>query len=135
MTDKFLPNYYKKIIIPIAVLLILCLTFSNPLAGFFKLEENIFNWILKDLILICFTALIFTQEKMESPRIQKLRIKKLVEALGFGVIVVIYDSLSAIFYWSESFEMKSSYEFLILIISYYHIIFFISKNIKQVKRA
>ncbi|CAM4303915.1 hypothetical protein [Gillisia hiemivivida] len=135
MNEKLLPNSLRKIVLAILLFLIIGLVFSDPIADYINLEVIRLNWILKDFILLSLIVFVFSKEKIETPRIQKIRAKKLIESLGFGVVVVIFDSLSAIFYSGDSFEMKSSYEFLILIFSYYLLSFYISKNIKEVAKA
>jgi hypothetical protein len=135
MNEKLLPNSLRKIVLPILLFLIIGLVFSDPIADYINLEIIRLNWILKDLILLSIIFFVFSKEKIETPRTQKIRAKKLIDSLGFGVVVVIYDSLSAIFFSGDSFEMKSSYEFLILIFSYYLLSFYISKNIKEVAKA
>ncbi len=135
MNEKLLPNSLKKIVLPIILIFIIGLVFSDPLADFMNLEVIRLNWILKDFILLSLILFVFSKEKIETPQIQKIRSKKLIDSLGFGVVVVIYDSLSAIFFSGESFEMKSSYELLILIFCYYLLSFYITKNIKEVAKA
>ncbi len=135
MNEKLLPNSIRKIVLPILLFLILGLVFSAPLADFINLEEIRLSWVFKDLILLSIIAFVFSKEKNETSHVQKIRIQKLIECLGFGVVVVIFDSLSAIFYSQESFEMKNSYELLLLIFSYFLISFYITKNIKKVAKA
>ncbi len=135
MNEKLLPNSLKKIVLPIILIFIIGLVFSDPVADYMNLEVIRLNWILKDLILLSLIVFVFSKEKIETPRTQKIRAKKIIESISFGIVVVIFDSLSAIFYSENSFEMKSSYELLILIFSYYLLSFYITKNIKEVAKA
>lgn len=133
MEKKLLPNYSKKFALPAAVICIVSLIFTGPLAASIQVDENVVEWILKDLLLLSLVVIVLSREKEETQEIHKIRIRGLIEAIGFGVVVLIYDSVSNIFYQNGLEEMRSGYELMLMMLSYYLFFFFIKKNIKPAR--
>ena len=133
MKTKLLPNYSKKIALPVAVICIVSLIFTGPLAASIQVNGSVLEWIINDLLLLSLIAMVFSREKEETLVIRKLRIRKLIEAVGFGVVVLIYDSVSNIFYQDGLEEIKSGYELILMMLVYYLFFFFIKKHSKPAR--
>lgn len=135
MQEKLLPNYSKKIAFPIGILCIIGLFFIRIWPDSLLIDEHVTDWIFKDLLLVSLVVMILSREKEESPAIHETRYRELLNALTFGVIIVIYDSVANFFYSNGFEEMRSGYELLLMMLIYYLFSFFIRTKIKDPSRT
>lgn len=131
MQEKLLPNYSKKIAFPIGILCLIGLSFIRIWPDSLLIDEQVTDWIFKDLLLVSLVVMILSREKEESSAIHKTRYRELLNALTFGVIIVIYDSVANFFYSNGFEEMRSGYELLLMMLIYYLFSFFIRTKIKD----
>ncbi len=83
----------------------------------------ILEWIFKNILLVSLLVLVFSKEKTESQKINTIRFQQSRNALGFGVFVIVLDSLSEIIFWDGNFEMKTGFTIMVMVLLYYLIIF------------
>jgi hypothetical protein len=124
MTEKLLPNYSKKIALTIGIISIFSLIFNYFLgSNLIEIEPIIIEWTFKNIFLVSLLVLVFSKEKTESKEINTIRFQQLRNAVGFGVFIIVMDSLSEIIFWNGNFEMKSGFRIMIMILLYYLILF------------
>lgn len=124
MTEKLLPNYFKKIALTIGIISIFTLIFNYFLGFNIKeIEPTILEWIIKNIFLVSLLVLIISKEKTESQKINTIRFQQFRDAVGFGVFVIVLDSLSEIIFWDGNYEMKSGFTIMVMVLLYYLIIF------------
>ena len=129
MKEYLLPNHYKKIAFVLGLIALASLIFQYLLTDVLIIEPTRLEWIIKDIILISLLGLTFSKEKNESKKIKELRLKDLKGALGFGVFVLIFDSVQELIFWDGNYEMKSGYEIMAGILLF-HLIFFTYRKSK-----
>ena len=132
---NLLPNYLKKIALTIGIVALTTLISNAVYPEVLNIEKSKLTWILKILILASLLTMVFTKEKNETEKISQLRLKNILDSVGFGVAFYIIDTISELIFSDGKYEMKSGYEMLIIILFYYIVTFFIKKNIKTVARA
>ncbi|MCY2686775.1 hypothetical protein [Salinimicrobium sp. TH3] len=124
MTEKLLPNYSKKIALTIGLISIFTLILIFSLGSNIKeIDPTILEWIFKNIFLVSLLVLVFSKEKKESLKINNIRLQQTRDALGFGVVVIVLDSLSEIIFWDGDFEMKSGFTIMVMVLLYYLIFF------------
>ena len=123
MTDKLLPNYYKKIGLTVAGVSLFLLIINTPYLKFYNFNPEILDWILKDIILVALLMIAFAKEKVESRKITEIRFNKLKQSVIFGGFVLIMDSLSQIVIHSQVTNMKDGFYIMIMILLFYLITF------------
>lgn len=88
---KLLPNKFKKFVY---VLLLIPITFGIlKSAHFLKLEDFIFKRTFTILLFIPLILLVFTSEKVEDERVQKIRLNALAFAAVSGFVYLVGDNI------------------------------------------
>jgi len=132
---KLLPSYFKDIGLALIIISIAILIINYIYQDLFKVNQQIFKWIFKDLILLGTTFISFSYQKNETRQITKMRFEKLANALLFGSFFFLFDSIPEIIYGSSKFELISAYEILLIVLLYFIILFhydlYKMRNIKE----
>ncbi len=128
MKEKLLPNYYKRIGLIFGSLSLIFLITNFFTQEFLNINQEIIEWILKDLLLISLLLITFTREKVESEKVMEIRYHKLKQSILFGGSVLILDSILELFSHYEKMEMKSGYHIMIMILLFYLVTFNFRKN-------
>lgn len=126
MKVSLLPNYFKKIGILTGLVSFLCyLLFGlNHELFSFTYDREIVSYISKDIIVISLFFIAFAKEKRPIKNLNALRFEKLKQALIFGGVILIYDSISEIIFRSGEMEMESGYEVMITALLFYIVTFY-----------
>lgn len=127
MAETLLPNYSKKIALTLGVISLIVLIINFSVGKIEPIEPNLVAYICKIIFLVSLLILVFSKEKRETKQINVLRLQQLRSAVGFGVVVIVLDSISEIIFWDGHIEMKSGYTILILIHLYYLFFFTFQK--------
>lgn len=132
MSEKLLPNTYKKVAFAFGILTLAALVFIYPLAEFLAFHEIRLERVLKDLFLICLVLMVFSKEKNETKAIDLLRLKVLKEAVGFGAFILILESVQEIIFWNGEYEPETGHEIMTALLFFYLVVFHIKKS--QIRR-
>lgn len=128
MTKNLLPNQYRKFATATAVLAVITLFFTFPLAEALQFQEAWLDRIVKDVFLISLLAVVFSKEKNETEEIELLRLKELKGAVGFGGFVLLLDSVQEIIFWNGEYEIKTGYEIMVGMLLFYLVVFNLKKS-------
>ena len=129
MNENLLPNHFKKIAFGIGIVALLALIFKYLFVDLFIIEQTRLEWIIKNIILISLIGVVFSREKNESKNIKELRLQELKGALGFGIIILFFDSVQELIFWDGDYEMKSGYELMVAMLLF-HLVFFTYRKSK-----
>ena len=130
MKVALLPNYFKKIGVAAGILsLIFYIIFGTnhemiPLAY----DPEIISWITKDLIVVALLFIAFSKEKKQYKDLNTLRFERLKQSMIFGVVILIFDSISDIIFNPEEIDVKNGYEVVIMILFFYIVTFHFEKK-------
>ncbi|CAL68430.1 hypothetical protein [Christiangramia forsetii] len=120
---KLLPSYFKLIGVALIIISIVILIINYSFKDLFTMDQNIFKWIFKDLILLGAIFISFSYQKNETSQITEMRFGKFANALLFGTMLFFLDTIMELIFNSGEFELKSAYEILLTILIYFIIVF------------
>ncbi|MGA8853712.1 MAG: hypothetical protein WB492_06005 [Christiangramia sp.] len=66
-----------------------------------KINIIVHRWIIKDIFLISLLFITFSRENTEDEKVLSLKLQKMVQALIFGPVVYVFESLIQIPSWNE----------------------------------
>ncbi|MGA9324519.1 MAG: hypothetical protein WBV11_03590 [Salegentibacter sp.] len=118
-----LPNRIKWIGLSTAAISILAIVLAFFFAEQIGIDKEVVFSIGKIFFLMSLLFLVFSEEKEESELLKKLRLKHLTSAILFSGLILIIDSLWALFSITDGKNTKSGMEILIIILLYYLILF------------
>ncbi|SDS29040.1 hypothetical protein [Gramella sp. MAR_2010_147] len=120
---KLLPSYFKFIGLALIFISIAFLILNYSIHDLLQGPQNIFLWVFKDLILLGAIFFSFSYQKNETKEITEMRFGKLANALLFGLGLFFLDVIMELVFRKDSFEVKSGYEILLIILIYFIIVF------------
>ncbi|WP_026933131.1 hypothetical protein [Christiangramia echinicola] len=123
MQVKLLPTHYKNIAFITGILSLLILIFNMFYQELFESNNLFFKWIFKNIFLISLLVFSFTQEKIETDEISLLRFERLKQAVIFGGVILVFDSISELIFYHGHIDMKSGYEIMVMVLLFYLITF------------
>ncbi|MUP44693.1 hypothetical protein E0K83_02910 [Gramella sp. BOM4] len=121
MKELLLPNYFKKIGLIAGSLLFIAfvIIFALGELGSTEINLDLLGQIVKDLILVCLFFIAFGKETRETEAIKKLRYDKLMKALLFGGLILLFDSISNLVFDRNHEVLKSGYEIMVVVLLFY----------------
>lgn len=128
MSEKLLPNTYKKVAFAFGILALAALVFIYPLAEILEFQEIRLNRIIKDLFLISLVVMVFSKEKKETEAVDLLRLKVLKEAVGFAVFILLLESLQEIIFWNGEYEPETGHEIITAMLLFHLVVFNLKKS-------
>ncbi|MCH4822095.1 hypothetical protein ML462_02830 [Gramella lutea] len=126
MKVVLLPNYFKKIGIITGLISSLCYFVFGIDHEMLDLsyDREVVGFITKDMIVISLLFIAFAKEKSQIQNLDTIRFEKLKQAMIFGAVILIYDSISEIIFRSGEMEMESGYEVMITGLLFYIVTFY-----------
>ena len=130
MKVTLLPNYFKKIGLITGFLAFVSFVVFDLAYGTipFSYDRELVSFICKDLIVVSLLFIAFANEKEHVKNLNSLRFEKLKQAIIFGAVILIYDSISEIIFRREEMAMESGYEIMITSLLFYIVTFHFEKN-------
>ncbi|TQI71276.1 hypothetical protein JM79_2204 [Gramella sp. Hel_I_59] len=128
MNENLLPHYSKKFALGIGIITLIALIFKNSYVDLLLIDQTRLVWILKNIILIALIVLVFSKEKNVTKNIEKLKLQELKGALGFGIIILFFDSFQELVFWDGDYEMKSGYELMVAMLIFHLVFFYYRKS-------
>ncbi|PRX47975.1 hypothetical protein [Salegentibacter salegens] len=108
------------VLIPVTLALII---FSENLATYFKVENELLSWISKTFFFLALVLLSLSKEKNESEELKLIRHRYASQALMFGVFLIFYHLILEFISWDGSVELESGYNIMTALLLFYLFLF------------